>query len=192
MPTHSTGEITSYITYYVERLMKTTDSVMRECPFCPMFHGEDIIDIEPLNPVVKGHRLVIPKEHVTDFVDSPEVSARVMEYASNLAKKLGGDYNLITSKGRYATQTVYHLHIHLVPRKENDNLLLPWSHSLAEAKKEWVEEIRKDLQISKEILGEGGTVGILSSQRLRALIDTQEKLNSYFDLLTGDNPEEAK
>lgn len=98
-----------------------------DCPFCQMFHGEDIIDIEPLNPVVPGHRLVIPKEHVTDFTDNPEVSAKVMEYASNLAKKLGGEYNLITSKGKSATQTVYHLHIHLVPRKNGDGLSLPWT-----------------------------------------------------------------
>ena len=67
-----------------------------------------------------------------------------------------------------------------------------FSHSLAEARREWVGEMRKDLQISDEILGDGGTVGILTSQRLRTYIDTQKKLNSYFDLLTVDNPEEVK
>jgi len=99
----------------------------KECPFCPMFSSEDIIDIEPLNPVIKGHRLVIPREHVADFTEDGKVLARCMEYASKLAEKLGGDFNLITSKGKNATQTVYHLHIHLVPRKENDGLKLPWS-----------------------------------------------------------------
>lgn len=102
---------------------------MKDCPFCPMFLflSEDIIDIEPLNPVVEGHRLVIPREHMADFTEDGEVSARCMEYASKLAEKLGGDFNLITSKGKNATQTVRHLHIHLVPRKENDGLMLPWS-----------------------------------------------------------------
>lgn len=97
------------------------------CPFCPMFKGdEDVIDIEPLNPVVPGHRLVIPREHVKDFSEDPAVTARVMEYAAKLGKKMG-DANLITSKGKSATQTVFHLHVHLVPRHDKDGLTLPWT-----------------------------------------------------------------
>lgn len=97
------------------------------CPFCPMFKGgEEVIDIEPLNPVVPGHRLVIPREHVKDFSEDPAVSARVMEYAARLGKKMG-DVNLITSKGKSATQTVFHLHLHLVPRRAGDDLALPWT-----------------------------------------------------------------
>lgn len=105
------------------------------CPFCEIVAGRapaTIIDewpeamaILPLHPVVRGHVLVIPREHVSDFVDSPTVSAATMRCAAELVTGIGS-YNLITSKGRPATQSVFHLHLHLVPRAENDGLALPW------------------------------------------------------------------
>lgn len=114
--------------------LKTDEELAGPCPFCPMFEGNDAlhIDIEPLNPVTKGHRLVIPREHVSDFIDDPVVTARAMEYAAELAEKLKkqqgyAGMNLITSQGRCATQSVFHLHIHLVPRREGDGLHLPWT-----------------------------------------------------------------
>lgn len=103
---------------------------IEDCPFCEMFKktDKDVIDIEPLNPVTKGHRLVISREHTMDFTDNPELFAKTAKHASELAKKLGGDYNLITSKGSNATQTVFHTHIHLVPRSKDDGLTLPWTY----------------------------------------------------------------
>ena len=82
---------------------------------------------EPLNPVVPGHLLVVNKKHTEDFTDDPEVFAETAKVASEWANSFNGEWNLITSKGKNATQTVFHCHIHLVPRKENDNLKLPWS-----------------------------------------------------------------
>ncbi|MBU5946770.1 HIT family protein [Streptomyces sp. PAM3C] len=107
------------------------------CPFCEINTGRapatfvhewsDAIAIVPLNPVVDGHTLVIPKRHVTDFVADPDVSASVMRRAAQLAGDYpAGSMNLITSRGRDATQSVFHLHLHLVPRAENDGLALPW------------------------------------------------------------------
>ncbi|MFD5294744.1 HIT family protein [Streptomyces mutabilis] len=105
------------------------------CPFCEIVAGrahaqvaeewDDTLAIVPLNPVVNGHLLVIPKEHVRDFVDDPVVSAQTMYRASELVAGLGS-YNLITSKGRPATQSVFHLHLHLIPRAVDDGLALPW------------------------------------------------------------------
>ena len=109
----------------------------KPCPFCEINTGRapatfvhewsDAIAIVPLNPVVDGHTLIIPKTHVADFAADPIVSAATMRRAAQLA----GDYpagamNLITSRGRAATQSVFHLHLHLVPRAENDGLALPW------------------------------------------------------------------
>lgn len=74
-----------------------------------------------------GHVLVIPRAHVTDFAQDACVTATTMARAAELAARLGGDYNLITSKGAVATQTVFHLHVHLVPRVQGDGLALPWS-----------------------------------------------------------------
>ena len=107
------------------------------CPFCEINTGRapatfvrewsDAFAIVPLNPVVDGHTLVIPKTHVTDFVADPLVSAATMRRAAELAgDHPAGAMNLITSRGRAATQSVFHLHLHLVPRAENDGLALPW------------------------------------------------------------------
>jgi histidine triad (HIT) family protein len=112
-------------------------STPRGCPFCEISAGRapahfvkewpETFAIVPLGPVVEGHVLVIPRMHVTDFVQHPKVSARTMLRAAELEKETGlGACNLITSKGVEATQSVMHLHIHLIPRKENDGLALPW------------------------------------------------------------------
>lgn len=106
------------------------------CPFCEIVAGRapatyvhewsDVIAIVPLNPVVDGHTLVIPKRHVRDFASDPEVSADTMLHAAQLMRWTDRPMNLITSRGREATQSVFHLHLHLVPRAEGDGLALPW------------------------------------------------------------------
>ncbi|MFE2967545.1 HIT family protein [Streptomyces sp. NPDC059340] len=106
------------------------------CPFCEIVAGRapatiirawpKVLAIVPLNPVVEGHILVIPKLHVRDFVEAPMTAAETMRRASDLAADLDCPMNLITSKGREATQSVFHLHLHLVPRAEGDGLALPW------------------------------------------------------------------
>jgi histidine triad (HIT) family protein len=107
-----------------------------DCVFCRIVSGDEsanvvawwprAIAIVPLKPVVDGHLLVLPRDHVADFTERPNVSAVVMEHAATLAFLNGGPCNLITSKGREATQSVFHLHLHIVPRAENDGLALPW------------------------------------------------------------------
>jgi histidine triad (HIT) family protein len=107
------------------------------CPFCEIIAGnapatlvrqwDDALAFFPLNPVVEGHTLVVPKRHVADFTTDPEVSAAAMRRAAELMHWTNRPMNLITSKGAEATQTVRHLHLHLVPRAENDGLALPWS-----------------------------------------------------------------
>src|SRR6185369_2606064 len=82
----------------------------------------------PLNPVVDGHILFIPTLHVADFTEDPAVSSSVMFRAAQWAE-FGGDCNLITSKGKDATQSVFHAHLHLVPRRAGDGLSLPWDPS---------------------------------------------------------------
>ena len=81
---------------------------------------------EPLNPVTPGHLLVVPWEHVAHAAVSPSVTGRVTEHAARTVARFGYNANIITSIGPNATQTVYHLHIHIVPRNRNDGLQLPW------------------------------------------------------------------
>lgn len=106
------------------------------CPFCEINLGHapatfvhewsDTLAIVPLNPVTEGHTLIIPKTHVRDFAADPEVSAATMRRAAQLMQWTDRPMNVITSRGREATQSVFHLHLHLVPRAENDGLALPW------------------------------------------------------------------
>lgn len=109
----------------------------KRCVFCEIVAGEspaqfiatwpDAVAFRPLGPVVPGHVLVIPRAHVADFVEDPAVTAATMRRAAQLAGTLGHDSaNVITSMGRAATQSVFHLHIHVVPRAEDDQLMVPW------------------------------------------------------------------
>lgn len=87
----------------------------------------DSVALVPLGPVVDGgHLLVIPRVHVTDVAVDPTISAVTMARASELLAELGWQANVITSRGRQATQTVFHLHIHLVRRQGDDSVSLPW------------------------------------------------------------------
>lgn len=109
---------------------------MSTCVFCEIVAGRapasivqewpDAIAIVPLNPVVDGHVLVLPRAHVQDAADDPAVTATAMHRAAQLMVDVG-DANIITSKGAAATQTVFHLHVHVVPRRHGDDLPLPWT-----------------------------------------------------------------
>lgn len=109
------------------------------CVFCDIIEGRepatviaqwsDAIAFTPLQPVTSGHMLVVPLTHVPDFTADPQVTARVMARAAEVASAMepAAHWNLITSKGQHATQTVRHLHVHLVPRRLDDGLPLPWT-----------------------------------------------------------------
>lgn len=109
------------------------------CAFCRLIRDgryddeyDGIVDFEPLHPVVPGHRLVVPKVHVADALEDPQVSGRVMAYAANLARARSlHPCNIMTSVGAEATQSVFHLHLHIVPRKTGDGLMLPWTEQQA-------------------------------------------------------------
>jgi len=108
-----------------------------ECVFCQRIEDQaydhyDTLTVafRPLNPVTPGHMLVIPRRHVADASQIAAVAGQTMYFAAKLAQDLGEDYNILTSKGPEATQTVFHLHLHLIPRRSGDGLLLPWSNQL--------------------------------------------------------------
>lgn len=102
------------------------DIVAGNAPAAVLRSWHDALAIVPLNPVVEGHTLIIPKLHVKDFTSEPFISGRTMQAAAEFARDTGGSCNIITSKGRAATQSVYHLHLHVVPRTKDDGLALPW------------------------------------------------------------------
>jgi histidine triad (HIT) family protein len=108
---------------------------MSDCPFCGRigrgeYDHEDRYNVafEPLNPVTPGHLLVVTKAHTASARTSPTFAGRAVHFAAALADRLElDDFNLITSAGAAATQSVPHLHVHVVPRLEGDGLALPWT-----------------------------------------------------------------
>lgn len=110
------------------------EAMRAACVFCDYAGPSPILRetssgyvIEPVHPCTPGHVLVVCRYHVPDFADDPTFFGETAELASAWAWAKGGDWNLITSRGAAATQTVPHLHLHLVPRVEGDGLALPWS-----------------------------------------------------------------
>jgi histidine triad (HIT) family protein len=106
-----------------------------DCVFCGIAAGTqparkvrewpDAVAFLPLNPVTEGHTLVIPRVHVTDAAVDPLITAVVMARAAEQAA-LCQAANILTSIGTAATQSVMHLHAHVVPRSVGDELMLPW------------------------------------------------------------------
>jgi histidine triad (HIT) family protein len=107
------------------------------CAFCAIIAGDapatvvrrwdEVLAIQPRSGgCTDGHVLVIPHQHVADVGVDPAVSAATMAAAAELAAELDS-CNVIASKGSLASQTQFHLHIHVVPRREGDNLPLPWT-----------------------------------------------------------------
>lgn len=106
------------------------------CVFCEIVAGRspatvvaewaDAIAITPLNPVTDGHVLVIPRKHVADATEKPMLTGAVASLAALHAAGVG-PCNIITSVGAEATQSVFHLHVHVVPRRKGDGLPLPWT-----------------------------------------------------------------
>ncbi|WP_063023925.1 HIT family protein [Nocardia niwae] len=109
------------------------DELREGCPFCERIEDDDfeqeyaatVVRFEPLNPVTPGHMLFVPTWHAEH--PSAEAVRAAMGYASTYASKQGIDFNLITSSGAAATQTIPHVHVHYVPRRLDDGLALPWT-----------------------------------------------------------------
>jgi histidine triad (HIT) family protein len=113
-----------------------------DCIFCKIVAGElparivqedeRTIAIMDIAPATRGHALVIPREHARDLTEiAPEDLAAsalaAQRLASSMRERLGSEgVNLINSCGAAAWQTVFHFHIHVIPRYEGDPLRLPW------------------------------------------------------------------
>lgn len=110
---------------------------MTDCPFCARveageydYFDRGFVAFQPLNPVTPGHFLVVPRKHVASALEplAPIVLGGAMRLAAILARQMDlTGCNFINSAGAAATQSVFHLHCHVVPRREGDGLHLPWT-----------------------------------------------------------------
>jgi histidine triad (HIT) family protein len=114
-----------------------------DCIFCKIIAGTlpaTIVDEDDrtvafmdINPATRGHALVIPRAHSRDLLSVPPedlkaVSVAAQRLAVRMSERLGADgINTINSCGAVAWQTVFHFHVHVVPRYATDPLRLPWT-----------------------------------------------------------------
>ena len=113
-----------------------------DCLFCRIVAGEipstrvdeddRTVAFMDINPATRGHLLVVPREHAADVhaIDPEDLKAVALAakgLAQRVREKLGADgVNLLNSAGSAAWQTVFHFHMHVIPRYDNDPLRLPW------------------------------------------------------------------
>lgn len=105
---------------------------------------EAAIVLKPRDPVTEGHVLVIPTVHVDSADSAPDLTGEMFKYATAYARNNEiASYNLITSVGVAATQSIKHLHVHVVPRVAGDGLHLPWTEQAKpQSDREKAESIR--------------------------------------------------
>ncbi len=113
-----------------------------DCIFCKIVAGElpsTVVDEDErtiafmdISPATRGHALVIPREHSPDLLSVDEDDLRAVAIASKRVaarakERLGADgVNLLNACGAVAFQSVFHFHVHVIPRYEDDGLRLPW------------------------------------------------------------------
>jgi histidine triad (HIT) family protein len=112
------------------------------CIFCKVIAGElpgEIVDsddrtvtVMDINPATRGHVVVIPREHTEDLSTvSDEDLVATMHAARRMVERIRetlapAGFNVLNNMGRAAWQSIFHFHVHVIPRYEDDPLQLPW------------------------------------------------------------------
>ena len=114
-----------------------------DCIFCKLANGEfptrkiyedeNFVVFMDLGPATKGHSLVVPKEHYADIYEMPaDLLGEAMKVAQKVATKMtealhADGFNILQNNGEAGGQTVFHFHMHLIPRYNDDNALGFWA-----------------------------------------------------------------
>ena len=131
-----------------------------DCIFCKLANGviptrsiyedEDFNVIMDASPATKGHALILPKEHAANLYELPDETVAkafvlAKKMATSMTEKLSCDgFNVVQNNGEVDGQTVFHFHIHLIPRYKDDHQDLTWKqHSYDDAT---MDEIEKALR----------------------------------------------
>lgn len=133
--------------------------VQDDCIFCKLANGvfptnklfedDDFTVILDASPANKGHALILPKQHYANLFEiDDEVSSKVLPLAKKIAtalkEELGCDgINVVQNNGPSAGQTVFHFHVHVIPRYDADDFQIGWPQSEPDAAEQ--EELAKKL-----------------------------------------------
>lgn len=136
---------------------------LSECIFCKIVNGdipaakvyedEDVLAFLDLSQVTKGHTLVIPKVHKENiFGLTPEVASNLFERVPRIANAIKKQYkpigfNILNNNGEMAGQSVFHFHLHLIPRYgKGDGFGAVWKTHDSEYTNEDLQQIAQDIQ----------------------------------------------
>ncbi|KAK3720621.1 Adenosine 5'-monophosphoramidase [Vermiconidia calcicola] len=100
-----------------------------EIPSMKVFESEKTLAFLDINPLSSGHALVIPKYHGATLTDIPDDSlSELLPVAAKLARATGAEqYNILQNNGEMAHQVVKHVHLHMIPKpNENEGLGISW------------------------------------------------------------------
>lgn len=104
-----------------------------EIPAATLYEDEDFRVILDLGPASKGHALILPKYHAASIYELPdELAGKAMILAKKMAVKMTealkcDGFNIVQNNGETAGQTVFHFHMHLIPRYQGDGVGLTWT-----------------------------------------------------------------
>lgn len=137
-----------------DRIMRDTNCIFckianGEIPSKTLYEDEKFRVILDLGPAARGHALILPKDHYASLYELPdEMAGEVMKLAKKMATqmtdRLGCEgFNLVQNNGELAGQTVFHFHMHLIPRYRDDGQKIGWKPG--EVSQEELEEIRKQI-----------------------------------------------
>ncbi|WP_286231212.1 HIT family protein [Neobacillus mesonae] len=135
---------------------------MSECIFCKIVNGEipsskvfeneHVVAFMDISQVTKGHTLVIPKVHKENLYElTPEIAKNIFEVVPTIANALKTEFepvglNLVNNNGEKAGQTVFHFHVHLIPRYGNgDGFGAVWKNNQSDYTPKMLSEMAADI-----------------------------------------------
>ena len=121
-----------------------------EIPSATLYEDEDFRVILDLGPASKGHALILPKAHAANIYEiSDDMAAKAMILAKKMATKMTealkcDGFNIVQNNGEPAGQTVFHFHMHLIPRYEGAQVGITWKPGTLtdEVKNEILEKLK--------------------------------------------------
>jgi len=125
--------------------------INKELPAYIVYEDEDTMAFLDINPVSKGHLLVVPKKHYSRLSEIPqEELKRFFQGLQNVVKmvesNLSKHYNIVVNQGELAGQVINHLHFHIIPRYGNEQIFIWLTHKLSkEEAQEVLEKLGKNL-----------------------------------------------
>lgn len=122
-----------------------------EIPSTAVYEDDDFRAILDVNPAARGHVIILPKKHAANIFElEEEDAAKIFPVAKKIASALMKTYdcdgvNVLQNNGEAAGQTVFHLHVHVIPRYYDDDVNIIWEPGETPDLEKVAEEIKKNL-----------------------------------------------